>query len=382
MINNFTFSIPVRVVFGNGLLETTGKECSAIGMDNVMVVTDEGIAGTSLLSSLVYSLRKENLQAVVYSGAVPDPDEECVEKGLAVLRQNNCQSLVGLGGGSSIDTAKAISILATNPPPLNQYNGSKKLDKLPLPLIAIPTTAGTGSEINIAAVITSHEEIYKYGVIGNYPRVAILDPLVLTGTPKALAASTGLDALTHAVESYISRLSSPMSDMYSEASLRLISANLRNFVADRRNVEAGSNMLLASLLAGIGMANAMLGIVHGVGHSIGARYHVVHGVSCGIILPAFLESMVSHSVDKFATMAKIMEPDMQCASDYDYAQAVPGIFARLLEDLDIETRLGKYGVKDSDFKAMAADSGKSRHSVLSPRDYSTEDIVNILRRAL
>jgi len=290
--------------------------------------------------------------------------------------------MIALGGGSSMDTAKGIGVLATNPSPLKQYEGADKLGNPPLPHIDIPTTAGTGSEVSRGIIITSHEEKRKYAIRGAVSEVAILDPTVLTHIPKLLAASTGMDAVTHAAESYISVNSSPMSEMYSTNSLKLSTGNIRNFVDNRENLEAASNMLLASSLAGIPMANAGLGVVHGIAHALGGQFHIAHGVGCAIMLPACLESMVSDSVGKFAVIARIMEPEMERVSDSDCAKALPELFSKLVSDLGIETSLSKLGIKESDIEALAEATMKAGAIVRrSPKHISFDDVVQILRRS-
>jgi len=199
--------------------------------------------------------------------------------------------------------------------------------------------------------------------------------------PKPVAVYPGMDAITHAVESYISRPSFRMTEMYSTTSLTLSARHIRDFAADRENLEAAGSMLLASMLAGIAMGHARLGIVHALASALGGGFHTAHGQSCALVLPACLESMVDVAVGKFAVMARIMEPKMEGAPDADCAKALPDLIARLLSDLGIETGLSKLGIKESDLNSVAEHTVKSAVTTNSPRDFSFDDIMQILRRA-
>jgi len=384
MVKDFQFYLPVRIVFGVGSLGTIGQECLQLGAEKVMLVADKNLVNTTTFAELVDSLSKVNIKPVVFSDFTPDPDEECIERGLAELRKYNCRALIGFGGGSAIDTAKAIAISATNPAPIKEYEGINKLSKPGLPIITIPTTAGTGSEIGAAAIITSNVEKRKYMIKSPFvfAKAAILDPIVLTTLPKSVAASAGIDAIVHAIESYISRRSSPMSEMFATTSITLAGRSIRDFAADRGNLEAGGNLLLASMLAGISMTQSGLGVVHALAHPLGARFHIPHGLACALILCDCLQAMTSNAVDKFAVTAKIMEPKAKYATETDYAEHLVDIFRKLLADLEIETGLAKFGVAEGDINMLVDDAIKSGIAASSPKEFSAEDMAQILRRAL
>lgn len=384
MVKNFQFYSPVRVVFGVGSLGTIGQECSQLGVEKVMLVVDKNLVNTTTFAEVINSLNKVNIKPTVFSDFTPNPDEECIERGLAELRKHDCQALIGFGGGSGIDTAKAIAISATNPPPIKEYEGINKLSTPVLPLITIPTTAGTGSEVGAATIITSNAEKRKYMIKSPFvfAKVAILDPAVLITLPKSVAASAGIDAIVHGIESYISRRSSPMSEMFATTSITLAGRSIRDFVADRGNLEAGGNMLLASMLAGISTTQSGLGVVHALAHPLGARFHIPHGLACALILCDCLQAMTSDAVDKFAVMAKIMEPEAKYTTETDYAKHLADIFRKLLADLEVETGLGKFGVTEGDINIVVDDSIKSGIAAFSPKEFSAEDMAQILRRAL
>ena len=384
MVKNFQFYSPVRVVFGVDSLSTIGQECSQLGTEKVMLVVDKNLVNTTSFAEVINSLSKVNIKPVVFSDFTPDPDEECIERGLAELCKHNCQALIGFGGGSAIDTAKAIAISATIPAPIKEYEGINKLSTPVLPIITIPTTAGTGSEVGSATIITSNAEKRKYMIKSPFvfAKAAILDPTVLTTLPKSVAAPAGIDAIVHAIESYISRRSSPMSEMFATTSITLAGRSIRDFVADRGNLEAGGNMLLASMLAGISMTQSGLGVVHALAHPLGARFHIPHGLVCALVLCDCLQAMTSDAVDKLAVMAKIMEPEAKYATETDYAEHLVDIFRKLLADLEVETGLGKFGVTEGDINIVVDDAVKSGIAAFSPKEFSAEDMAQILRRAL
>jgi alcohol dehydrogenase len=384
MVKNFEFNLPVRIVFGIGSLGIVGQECSKLGTEKVMLVVDKNLVNTAAFAEVVDSLSKLNIKAAPFSDFTPDPDEQCIDRGLAELRKQSCEVLIGFGGGSAIDTAKAIALSATIPAPMKEYEGINKLSAPVLPVITIPTTAGTGSEVSSATIITSKVEKRKYMIKSPFifPKVAILDPTVLTTLPKSVAASAGIDAVVHALESYISRRSSPMSEMFATTSLTLAARNLRDFAADRGNLEAGANMLLASMLAAVAMAQTGLGVVHALSHPLGARFHIPHGLACALVLCDCIEAMTGAAIEKFAMVAKIMDPEARYATGTDYAKHLVGVFRKLLADLEVETGLGKFGVTEGDINIVVADSIKSGIAAFSPKEFSAEDMAEILRRAL
>jgi len=384
MINTFTFQAPVHIIFGNGSLNAIAQESLALRVDKILLVTDENIASTPTFSAVMDYLKKVNIRPVVFSGVVEEPDADSVERGFAILRENDCLALIALGGGSTIDTAKGIAILATNPSPLQQYAGSGKVSNQTLPLIAIPTTAGTGSEVSNSTLIRTEEEKRKYVISSpfNYARCAILDPSVLATLSERVAVASGMDAVIHGIESYLSKLSSPMTEMYSLKSISLSLTKLRDFVADRGNSEAASSMLLASMLAATAMSNCRLTIVHALANPLGIRFHMSHGESCAAILPACMEAMADVAVRKFATIVRIMAPQMKQTGDTECARALPGLLTKLLSDLGIEARLSKFGVTERDAREIAEVVAKVGVIASSPKEYAVADFERILCQSL
>ena len=383
MVKNFDFFLPVRIKFGVGALETVGQEYRQLSAKNVLLVVDQNLIGASAYKTLMSSLSKENITPCVFTDFTPNPDEESIVRGLGELRDNNCQALIGFGGGSAMDAARAIAISATISGPIRQYEGINTLSAPILPVINIPTTAGTGSEVSSTTVITNNEAKRKYIVKSPfaYARTAILDPAVLTTLPKSVAASAGMDAVIHAVESYISRSSSPMSEMFASTSLKLAAKSIRAFVADRANLEAGADMLLASMLAAISMAQAGLGIVHALANTLGGQFHSPHGLTCALLLSECLREMTGNAVDKFATMVKLLMPEARYADDSEYADQLPNIFRQLLADLELKPGLRQLGVTEDDLNRVVEHTSTVVAS-FSPKTFEAGDMIQILKRAL
>jgi alcohol dehydrogenase class IV len=383
MMMGFEFFLPVRIKFGAGILETVGHEYAQLSTGNVLLVIDQNLIGVQAYDTLIASLSKENITPCVFTDFTPNPDEASIDRGLAELRNNNCNGLIGFGGGSAMDVARAIAISATVSGPIRQYEGINTLSESILPLINIPTTAGTGSEVSATTVITNNEEKRKYIVKSPFAfaRAAILDPEVLGTLPESIAASAGMDAIIHAVESYISRSSSPMSEMFAITSLKLASKSIRAFVADRSNLEAAADMLMASMLAAISMAQAGLGIVHALANTLGGQFHSPHGLTCALLLSDCLQEMTGDAVDKFAAMAKILVPDARYAEDSRYAEQLPNIFRQLLADLKLETGLRQLGVTEGDLDRVIKHTSAVVAS-FSPRAFDSSDMKQILKQAL
>ena len=258
----FEFGIKTQIQFEAGGINHAGETIKALGGKNVLIATDKGLLKANLIDGLIDSLKKEGLAFTIYDEVEPNPTIAVVEKGAGLFKTKGCDFLVGMGGGSSMDTAKVIGLLTTNAGPVNQYEGANKVPNPVPPIIAIPTTAGTGAEVNGSAVITDKARMYKMSIRSDLlvPRVAILDPALILSLPPHIIASTGMDALVHAIESYISLGSSPITKALAIGSIGLISENLRCFYANPANLEAAGKMILASTMAGMSFTNAPPGL--------------------------------------------------------------------------------------------------------------------------
>lgn len=377
MSQAFNFTLPTDIIFKPEGLKDLGTLLAADGIDKVLLVTDPGVAGAGLLDAALQALQSASIHARVFKDVEPNPSVETVKKGAAIGRDFQFQAIVALGGGSPMDTGKAIAVLATNPGELTDYEGQDKFDNDPLPIYAIPTTAGTGSEVTPFAVITDRGKKFKVPIGSQriMPRKAILDPALISGLPASVAATTGMDALTHAMEAYISLDASFVSDAFAEKSIRMIGGNLRLFVANRNNLQAAGAMLMASTFAGLAFALARLGVVHAMAHPLGGFFDLPHGTANAILLPHVLQFNSMACPAKCQTMARLLEGP---GPNNGAAQAV----RKLNADLGITQGLSELGVVDDTIEEMVADAMKSINISVNPRQVVSEDLVRLYRQAL
>lgn len=285
------------------------KLCEAIahmGMKKILIVTDAMLIKLGLLDKIQAELKNQNIEFIIYDGIQPDPTIDQIEAGLKVLKDNQCQAILAVGGGSSIDAAKVIAARATNDKPISKMEGLFKVYKAILPLYAIPTTAGTGSEVTVAAVVSDPVAQKKSPIMDPklVPAMAALDGELMTGLPPAITAATGMDALTHAVEAYISKNAVTETDTYAIAATKLIMQNLPTAFKTGDNLEARQNMAMASYYAAVAFTRAGVGYVHAIAHNFGAYYHTPHGLANAIILPYVLEFSKDQCADRLADLAE------------------------------------------------------------------------------
>lgn len=279
---------------------------SQLGIKKLLIVSDEILVGIGLLDKIKARLEEHDIDIVVYDGILPDPTYDQVETGLNILRDNHCEAILAVGGGSPIDASKAIAARATNNKSLKKMSGLFKVFKTPLPFFAIPTTAGTGSEVTIVSVVSDPVTHQKTPIIDPklVPMMAALDGNLMLGLPASVTAATGMDALTHAIESYISTNSTPETEAYSIAATKLIMANLETAVKDGKNFEARQNMAMGSYYAGLAFTKAGVGYVHAIAHNFGAKYSTPHGLANSIVLPHVLDYSKDQIIDRLAELAK------------------------------------------------------------------------------
>jgi len=303
----FPDRIPVTFVGA----EATRDLCESIaqaGHRRVLVVTDAGLVRIGLVERVTGALTAAGVRWSVYSGVEPDPTFAQVEAGLEQLRREQCDAVLAFGGGSAMDAAKVIAAGATADRPIEKLEGMLKLRRAPLPLYAIPTTAGTGSEVTLAAVVSDTESHTKKFFVDPklLPRMAALDPTLMTGLPPAITAATGMDALTHAVESWLSRASTPQTEAWARAAIRLIFENLPTACREGSDLGARRAMAMASYYAGLAFTRTSVGYVHAIAHSLGARYGTPHGLANAIALPHVLEFSKEAASDRLARMAEVV----------------------------------------------------------------------------
>lgn len=316
----------------------------------------------------------------IFDDVEPNPKDITVENGLRLFKEKNCDSILGLGGGSPMDTAKAIAAMSTNPGRINEYCGVGKLKNPAAPLLLIPTTAGTGSEVSRGAVITDSSRNYKMLILSWFlaPKVAILDPKLTVSLPPRTTAWTGVDALTHAIEAYVSTFANPITDIFALGAIRLISANLREAVKNGKNLDARSNMLLGSLLAGVATANARLGNVHALAHPVGGHFDTPHGLTCAVLLPIVMEFNLGAALKKFANIAEAMSKEVKGLSEKEAARKAIEAVRELCVDLEIPENLSELGVNEEAIPQMVKDA-----AILpsNPRETTKEDLAKLYKSA-
>lgn len=300
-------------------------------VESVLLVTDKGIRGLGLTKTLESAIKKEGIKISVFDNVVPNPTIENVEKGLTKYLTNNCTAIIAFGGGSCMDCAKIIGARAVKPKQkVSEMKGLLKINKkLPL-LIAVPTTAGTGSETTVSAVITDEQTHYKYAIndFCLIPYYAVLDYKVTLGLPPYITATTGMDALTHAVESYIGKSTTKDTRKCSEEAVLLVVNNIKKAFDNGSDIEARKNMLLASFEAGVAFTKSYVGYVHAVAHSLGGKYGVAHGLANAVILPYFLKEYGEACEEKLAKLAKLSK----LAEEGDFAKVASNKFIKWIED--------------------------------------------------
>jgi len=378
----FSFRAAGEITFGVGSVNQLGAAIRKAGGKKVLVVVDPGFAKTGSFTRVTQSLEREGLSFVLFDQVEPEPRTVIADQGGEVARKERCNFVLGVGGGSAMDTAKAAAVLATNGGQARDYQG---LDKVPRPGLLkgmVPTTAGTGSEVTFTAVFINEEEKKKAGINSPhlYPEMSILDPELTLSLPPAVTAFTGMDALAHAVESYTSKAAHPLSEMFSLEGIHLIGKSLRRAVEKGSNLEARSDMLLGSLLAGIGLANAGVTAVHSLSYPLGGRFRVPHGVGNGLLLPAVMEYNALSLPEKFARIAGAMGEKTEGLSAKNAALLAVESVKGLARDIQVPMRLSDLGIPVSAFPGMAEEALKvTRPLENNPRPVSFEDAIQIYR---
>ena len=350
----------------------------------VLIVTDKGLVQAGIAEKVIAVLNDNNIPHALYDGALPNPPAACVHAGQRLYAKEKCNALLALGGGSPMDVAKMIGVVANNGGRINEYLGSGNVKNDIPPLVCIPTTYGTGSEVTPFAVLTNPKTQNKDPVISSkiIPQVGILDPELSVGLPAFVGCPTGMDALTHAIESYTNLLAGPITDGLALHAIQLIGENLRLAVANDYELAATENMLVASMLAGMAFAQTRLGNVHAMSHPVGAQFGVHHGLANAILLPYVMEFNLTTRLDKFANIANALGADTDGLDEREAAQLAVDAVWNLNQDLAIPNKLGEVGVKKSGIRALSKATMQSGNVTINPRKTSQLDIETIFKKAI
>ncbi len=384
MMEKRTYFLPAMCMIGPGVLADVGEKVKSLGCTKALLVTDEMLVKFGVAKKLTDVLEAAGVEYVIYDKVIPNPTCAVVDAGLNVLQDNQCDILVSLGGGSPQDAAKAISILATNGGNIRDYEGVFKSSKKGLPIVAVNTTAGTASEVTINYVITDEDRHVKMVMVDNncMATIAVNDPELMVAKPAGLTAATGMDALTHAIEGYITKGAYCLTDALSLESIKLISASLRDAVADGSNLEARSQMAYGSFIAGMAFSNCGLGVVHSLAHQLGGTYNLAHGVSNAIMLPHVLRFNAPLCLEKMAKVAEAMGVDISGMTVQEASDAAIAAVEKLSKDVGIPAGLKELGVEEDKLEMMARLALVDPCAPGNPRDMTLEDAVAIYKAAL
>ena len=383
-MKSFTFQGPANILFEAGAVGKIVDLVSQYGASRILLVTDKGVRAAGLTKEAEAGMAAARMSVTVFDDVVADPPSHVIESAAGLCRDKQIQLVVSIGGGSALDTAKLVAYLARSHVPLDSIYGVGLATGPRLPLLLAPTTAGTGSEVTPIAIVTT-PTTEKKGVVSPclIPDWAILDPELTLGLPPNVTAATGIDAMVHAIEAYTSKVKkNPMSDQLARQALTLLAANVRLVCKDGRNLEARSQMLLGSMLAGMAFANAPVAAVHALAYPIGAIFHVPHGLSNALVLPHVLEFNLPAAEALYAELADLVKPGLRATSQRDRARAFIDEMISIGQDCAVPASLSAVGVGHGDLKKLAEDAMKqTRLLVNNPRELTFDDAYAIYSAA-
>lgn len=382
-MNSFSFSVPQNIIVEKGGLAKLPEVAKELGGTKAFIISGPHLNKMGIVGKCTEALEAKGIKATAYTDTEGNPSVETVEKATESFKESDSDFIIALGGGSPMDVAKAVGVVAKYGGSITDYEGGGKVPGDIIPLIAVPTTAGTGSEVTAFSVITDHSRNYKLTVFSYklIPAYAILDANLLTTAPPSVAAACGIDAMVHALEAYISTAASPFSEAMSEKALELIGKNIRRYVANRGDIDAAENMLVGSLFAGIAFSWARLGNVHAMSHPVSAFFNVPHGVANAILLPTIVEYnaladtgkyyKIYRYIAKVPVPEEVFEPDM-----------LVNEIKALNKELNIPASLSEAGVTADKIGAMSEDAMKSGNILVNPRSSTIKDIEMLYNKAL
>jgi len=379
-----TFYIPAINMMGAGSLDAAIGSLKAHGFRRALVVTDAGLEKAGVAARVAALLQQADIEAVIFAGVQPNPTIGNVEAGLARLHATRCDFVVSLGGGSSHDCAKGIALVATNGGGIADYEGVDKSAKPQLPLVAINTTSGTASEMTRFCIITDERTHIKMAIVDRHttPLLSVNDPTLMLGKPQALTAATGMDALTHAVEAYVSTAATPITDACALKAVSMIFGHLPRAVSNGQDLAAREAMAYAQFLAGMAFNNASLGYVHAMAHQLGGFYDLPHGVCNAVLLPHVEAFNATVATQRLAELAAAMGAAASGAPAAENAQRCIAAIRRLAAEVRIPAGLRELGVKPEDIPTLAANALKDACGLTNPRRADQADIEGIFRAAL
>lgn len=378
------FFIPSVNVLGQGAVDDAIDDIKTLGFKHALIVTDKPLVKIGLVGEVAEKLGQNGITSTIYDGVQPNPTVTNVEAGLALLKANKCDFVISLGGGSPHDCAKGIALVATNGGSIKDYEGLDQSAKPQLPLVAINTTAGTASEMTRFCIITDEARHIKMAIVDKHttPLLSVNDPELMLKKPASLTAATGMDALTHAVEAYVSIAANPITDACAIKAMELIQANLVNAVENGQDINAREQMAYAQFLAGMAFNNASLGYVHAMAHQLGGFYDLPHGVCNALLLPHVQEYNAQVVPARLKDIAKAMGVDVSAMTDEQGASAAIAAIKKLSVAVKIPENLTLLGVKAEDIPTLADNALKDACGFTNPKQATHAEICQIFTNAL
>jgi alcohol dehydrogenase len=380
----FGFFIPTVTLIGVGASKEAGEQIKSLGAKKALLVTDKGLSSMGVAAKIADIVKAAGVDCVVFDGAEPNPTDKNVADGVKAYNDNKCDALITLGGGSSHDCGKGVGLVIANGGNIRDYEGVNKSTKSFPPFVAINTTAGTASEMTRFCNITNTDTHVKMAIVDwrVTANVAINDPVLMVGKPPALTAATGMDALTHAVEAYVSTIATPITDACAIKAIELIADYLSKAVANGEDLEARDKMAYAEYLAGMAFNNASLGYVHSMAHQLGGFYNLPHGVCNAILLPAVSQYNLIACPQRFADIAVALGENIDGLSVTEAGQKAIDRIKALSSSIGIPADLTQLGVKEQDLKVMAENAKKDACQFTNPRKATLEQVIGIFKDAM
>lgn len=377
-LSSFSFKLKTKIVFDHDSEKKLPDILRELGFEKPVIVTDKGVREAGLLDGFLKSLEKSNISAEIFDDIEPNPKDYNVDDGVDKIKESECDGIVAIGGGSPIDCAKAMAAVASLGGSARDYSKRGLIEEDVMPLIAVPTTAGTGSEVTIGAVITDTERKFKYTIKGNSlaPKVALIDPELTVSMPPSITAATGMDALTHAIEGYTVKQANPLTDAPALHAIELISRHLRTSYRRGDNMEARTGMLLGSLLAGIAFSHSDVGSVHCIAEALGGMYDIPHGVCNAVMLPTVMNYNLPYCEERYARVATAM--GLEWNNPKEGALKAVEEVREMAEDVELPD-FSSFGVEPGDFSEIAEKSYENGSNSSNPRPMKPEDYEKILR---
>ncbi|MDO9462444.1 MAG: iron-containing alcohol dehydrogenase [Deltaproteobacteria bacterium] len=383
-MDSFSFKLATSIRFGVGVIDELPDAVKKLKGTKPLLVADPSLRKAGLLNKLEEPLKKTGTSYALFEEVDPEPGLKLADRATEIARKNGCDCVIGAGGGSAMDIAKAAAVLLTNKGKAVDYVGLNKVEKPGVPKIMVPTTAGTGSEVTFTAVFINEKTRSKGGINADflYPELAILDPALTASVPPSVTAYTGIDAFTHALEAFVSRAAQPFSDLWALEGIRLISGSLRRAYCQGDDLEARSDMLLGSLYGGLALATAGVGLVHAMAYPLGGLYRIPHGLANAVLLPYVMAYNLVGDLPKFATIAEAMGEDVSHGSLREAAEMACEAVCLLCADVGIPESLKDLNIPKKDIPKMAKIAMTvARPIANNPRTVTVDEVIALYEMA-